>query len=65
MTRIRVCDGWAVCVDGRGQVPAGTVVDVPDETAAWWVGRGWVELVPETGRRPSGRGQASTQGEHR
>lgn len=46
MTRVRVCDGWAVYVDGLGQVPGGTVVDVPDDTAAFWIGRGWVEPEP-------------------
>lgn len=46
MTRVGVCDGWAAYVDGSEQVPGGTVVDVPDDTAAWWIGRGWVVPAP-------------------
>lgn len=57
--RVRVLEGWAVCVDGV-QRSGGAIVEVDAGTASKWLVLGWVEPVKAERGKAASRSKRST-----
>ncbi len=44
--KVTICDGWAVFHDGEHRT-GGTVVEVDNETAGYWIERGWADRLED------------------